>query len=103
MNPLCYLFLLYVFFVLFVSSIDIVNLLLHTDSVLGETCIVPSGASSGDDSPAVLATFHKCGQNGRVVFGDSETYNIGKIMNTTELLHCEIDLKGRLLVRSYYS
>lgn len=73
--------------------------LLHTNSVQGETCIVPSGALSGDDSPAVLAAFQQCGQNGKIVFGDNMTYNIGKIMNTTSLLNCEIDLKGKLLVR----
>lgn len=67
-------------------------------SVNGETCLVPHNVSNGDDTAAILTAFQRCGKNGKIIFEEHKTYNVGQIMNTTNLLNCEIDLKGTLLV-----
>jgi galacturan 1,4-alpha-galacturonidase len=64
----------------------------------GETCVVPDAAPDGDDAPAILNAFQRCGENGKIVFEKNKTYHVGRIMNTTNLINCEIDLKGTLLV-----
>jgi galacturan 1,4-alpha-galacturonidase len=69
-----------------------------TTLVHGEICIVPHDAPNGDDTPAVLAAFQRCGRNGKIKFEESKVYNINQVMNTTNLFNCEIDLKGTLLV-----
>ncbi|KAJ5758495.1 exopolygalacturonase B [Penicillium odoratum] len=60
-------------------------------------CLVPAGNSTEiDDVPAILQALRKCGNGGRVIFGNT-TYHINSVMNTTWLDDVEIDIKGTLL------
>jgi hypothetical protein len=65
--------------------------------VSGENCVVRSKSDGGDDTPALLDAFKRCGQDGTIALPD-QTYHINQVMNTTELKNCKIDLKGTLLV-----
>ncbi|KAG9090963.1 hypothetical protein FRC07_011973 [Ceratobasidium sp. 392] len=62
----------------------------------GSECILTAGGAGVDDSPAILNAFKQCGHNGRIVFQNS-TYHIEKVMNTTGLVNCVVDIKGTLL------
>ncbi|KAG8727045.1 hypothetical protein FRC12_022853 [Ceratobasidium sp. 428] len=62
----------------------------------GSQCILTPGGAGVDDSPAILNAFKQCGQNGHIVFQNT-TYHIEKVMNTTGLLNCVVDIKGTLL------
>jgi hypothetical protein len=62
-------------------------------------CVVQPSSAGGDDAPAIVAAFHKCGQNGKVIF-TNHTYHINSVMNTTGLSNCHIELHGTLLVRA---
>lgn len=63
-------------------------------------CVVQaSGDASIDDAGAIVQAFEDCGKGGRVIFPKG-TYHINSVMNTTGLENCEVQLHGRLLVRS---
>ncbi|KAG9076908.1 hypothetical protein FS749_011239, partial [Ceratobasidium sp. UAMH 11750] len=59
-------------------------------------CILTPGGAGVDDSPAILDAFKQCGHNGHIVFQNT-TYHIEKVMNTTGLVNCVVDIKGTLL------
>jgi galacturan 1,4-alpha-galacturonidase len=63
----------------------------------GSECILTPGGAGVDDSPAILAAFRQCGHNGHIVFQNT-TYHIERVMNTTGLVNCVVDIKGTLLV-----
>jgi hypothetical protein len=67
-----------------------------------ETCTIQPRKDGSDDSPAILSAFAKCGHGGRVVFLH-ETYHIARVMNTTGLRDCQIDIQGTLLVGLYFA
>ncbi|KAG8741328.1 hypothetical protein FRC10_002990 [Ceratobasidium sp. 414] len=64
-------------------------------------CILTPGGEGVDDSPAILDAFKQCGHNGHIVFQNT-TYHIEKVMNTTGLVNCVVDIKGTLLVGGSY-
>ena len=62
----------------------------------GTTCYVfPESLTHGgqpvDDTPSILQAFDLCGINGSVVLTDN-TFNIDQVMNTTNLLNCDVSL-----------
>jgi galacturan 1,4-alpha-galacturonidase len=63
----------------------------------GSECILTPGGTGVDDSPAILDAFQQCGHNGHIVFQNT-TYHIERVMNTTGLVNCVVDIKGTLLV-----
>jgi hypothetical protein len=63
----------------------------------GSKCILTPGGAGVDDSPAILDAFRKCGHNGHIIFQNT-TYHIERVMNTTGLVNCVVDIKGTLLV-----
>lgn len=48
-----------------------------------------------DDTPSILQAFELCGTNGSVIFTNN-TFNVDQIMNTTNLLNCNVSLQGEL-------
>lgn len=54
------------------------------------------GGHPVDDTPSILQAFELCGTNGSVIFTD-HTFNIDQVMNTTNLLNCDVSLHGELL------
>ncbi|KAH7334787.1 glycoside hydrolase family 28 protein, partial [Rhizoctonia solani] len=59
-------------------------------------CTLTPGGAGVDDSQAILEAFSQCGQNGHVVFQNA-TYHIERVMNTTGLTNCTVDIRGTLL------
>ncbi|KAF1990884.1 glycoside hydrolase family 28 protein [Aulographum hederae CBS 113979] len=49
-----------------------------------------------DDTPSVLQAFELCGINGTIIF-TKNTFNMFQIMNTTNLLNCNVEIQGELL------
>ena len=67
----------------------------------GTTCYVypESLVYSGqpvDDTPSILQAFDLCGINGSVVFTD-DTFYVDQVMNTTNLLNCNVGVYGTLI------
>ena len=48
-----------------------------------------------DDTPSILQAFELCGTNGSVIF-TNYTFNVAQVMNTTNLLNCNVSLQGEL-------
>jgi polygalacturonase len=48
-----------------------------------------------DDAPSIHQAFDLCGINGTVIFSDN-TFNINSVLNTTNLLNCDVSLRGEL-------
>lgn len=71
---------------------------LVTPSRQNNVCEVPSNEDGSDDSAAIHEAFEECGQGGTIVFSNT-TYHVEKVLNTTGLEDCRIELKGTLLVR----
>jgi galacturan 1,4-alpha-galacturonidase len=63
----------------------------------GSTCILTPGGEGVDDSPAIIDAFSQCGHNGHIIFQNA-TFHIERVMNTTGLRNCVVDIKGTLLV-----
>ena len=63
----------------------------------GSQCVLTPGGVGVDDSAAILDAFAQCGHNGHIVFQNA-TYHIERVMNTTGLRNCTVDIKGTLLV-----
>ncbi|GAB7363863.1 hypothetical protein MBLNU230_g4427t1 [Neophaeotheca triangularis] len=59
-------------------------------------CVVPSMPNGGDSSPAIIEAFQKCGKNGKVIF-KNETYHVDRVMETTGLENCEVEVHGTLI------
>ena len=54
------------------------------------------GGQPVDDTPSILEAFNLCGINGTVILTDN-TFHIDQIMNTTNLLNCNVDIYGTLI------
>jgi hypothetical protein len=63
----------------------------------GSQCTLAPGGEGIDDSRAIIDAFDQCGQNGHVVFQNA-TYYIERVLNTTGLVNCTVDIQGTLLV-----
>ena len=48
-----------------------------------------------DDAPHIQKAFDLCGTNGTVIFTE-DTFNIQTVLNTTNLLNCNVHIKGEL-------
>ncbi|KAJ5820040.1 hypothetical protein N7474_005631 [Penicillium riverlandense] len=48
-----------------------------------------------DDAPSIHQAFNLCGINCTVIFSDN-TFNINSVLNTTNLLNCDVSLRGEL-------
>lgn len=48
-----------------------------------------------DDSPSIQQAFELCGINGSIIFTE-HLFNVDQVMNTTNLLNCNIELHGEL-------
>ncbi|CAE6538634.1 unnamed protein product [Rhizoctonia solani] len=62
----------------------------------GTQCTLTPGGEGVDDSQAIIDAFDQCGHNGHVVFQNT-TYHIERVMNTTGLFNCTVDIQGTLL------
>jgi hypothetical protein len=71
---------------------------LVTPSRQDTVCEVAANEDGSDDSDAIHGAFEHCGQGGTIVFTNT-TYHVEKVLNTTGLKDCKIELKGTLLVR----
>ena len=49
-----------------------------------------------DDTPSILQAFDLCGINGSVILTNN-TFNIDQVMNTTNLLNCDVSLYGDMI------
>lgn len=49
-----------------------------------------------DDTPSILQAFDLCGINGSVILTD-HTFHIDQVMNTTNLLNCDVSLFGEMV------
>lgn len=49
-----------------------------------------------DYSPSILKAFELCGINGSVILPDEKFY-INQVMNTTNLLNCDVSIYGELI------
>jgi len=49
-----------------------------------------------DDTPSVQQAFELCGTNGTVIF-TGHTFHMHQVMNTTNLLNCDIEIQGELV------
>lgn len=49
-----------------------------------------------DDTPSILQAFDLCGINGSVILTDN-TFTIDQVMNTTNLLNCDVSLLGEMV------
>ncbi|CAG8026859.1 unnamed protein product [Penicillium salamii] len=64
------------------------------------SCSIKSGGSNAtDDAPAILEAFKQCGRNGRVIF-EPTTYYVNSVMNISWLENVDIEIHGKLLVRT---
>ena len=48
-----------------------------------------------DDAPAIHQAFDLCGIDGSVIFSNN-TFNINSVLNTTNLVNCDVSLRGEL-------
>ncbi|CAE6472427.1 unnamed protein product [Rhizoctonia solani] len=62
----------------------------------GSECVITPGGEGVDDSQAIIDAFGQCGHNGQIEFQNA-TYHIERVMNTTGLVNCTVDIKGTLL------
>ncbi|KAL1961508.1 hypothetical protein VTN77DRAFT_1649 [Rasamsonia byssochlamydoides] len=54
------------------------------------------GGQPADDSPSILKAFELCGINGSVILPNEKFY-INQVMNTTNLLNCDVSIYGELI------
>ena len=67
----------------------------------GSSCTVypepPSDSGQPqDDAPSILQAFQDCGANGNVVLTDN-LFHINQVMNTTNLVNCDVSLYGEMI------
>jgi galacturan 1,4-alpha-galacturonidase len=67
----------------------------------GTECYVfPESTTHGgqpvDDTPSILQAFDLCGINGSVILSN-ETFHVNQVMNTTNLLNCDVSIYGELI------
>ncbi|QKX53026.1 uncharacterized protein TRUGW13939_00097 [Talaromyces rugulosus] len=48
-----------------------------------------------DDAPSILQAFDICGKDGNVIF-TNHTFNVNSVLNTTNLVNCDVSLQGEL-------
>lgn len=66
----------------------------------GTTCeIYPEALTHNgqavDDAPSIHQAFDLCGINGTVIFTNN-TFNVNSVLNTTNLINCDVSLRGEL-------
>lgn len=49
-----------------------------------------------DDTPSIMKAFELCGTNGSVIFSNEKFY-VNQVMNTTNLLNCDVSIYGELI------
>ncbi len=54
------------------------------------------GGQPVDDTPSILQAFELCGINGSIILTDN-TFHINQVMNTTNLLNCDVSLYGEMI------
>ena len=67
----------------------------------GSDCYVyPESLTDGsqpvDDTPSVLQAFELCGINGSVTMTEGNHFYIDQVMNTTNLLNCDVNILGEM-------
>ena len=66
----------------------------------GHACLVyPESSNDGtpsDDTPNILLAFEKCGKDASIVFTEG-TFHIKQVMNTTNLVNCNVSLYGEMI------
>ncbi|KAJ5191350.1 uncharacterized protein N7498_010335 [Penicillium cinerascens] len=67
----------------------------------GSTCtLYPESLNNDgqaiDDAPSIHKAFDLCGHDGQVIFPANHTFNINSVMNTTNLVNCDVTLRGEL-------
>ena len=50
-----------------------------------------------DDTPSILQAFELCGTNGSVILTENNTFHINQVMNTTNLLNCDVSILGEMV------
>ncbi|KAF3179003.1 hypothetical protein TWF751_001012 [Orbilia oligospora] len=59
-------------------------------------CTPASGASSGNDSPAITSAFTTCGNGGTIVIPEGVTYYLKDSVNFTGCANCDFQIEGTL-------
>ncbi|KAF3218881.1 hypothetical protein TWF191_008086 [Orbilia oligospora] len=59
-------------------------------------CTPASGASSGNDSPAITSAFTTCGNGGTIVIPEGVTYYLKDSINFTGCANCDFQIEGTL-------
>ncbi|GLI79733.1 hypothetical protein PoHVEF18_008074 [Penicillium ochrochloron] len=49
-----------------------------------------------DDAPSIQKAFELCGTDGKVIFAADHVFNVNSVMNTTNLVNCDVSLRGEL-------
>ena len=57
---------------------------------------VEDAGQTVDDAPSVIQAFQQCGTNGSVILTNN-TFHINSVMNTTNLLNCDVSLYGEMI------
>ena len=70
----------------------------RADSVLvpRAICTPASGATSGDDAPAIAAAIKSCGAGGTIVLPAGVTYNLKTMLDFTGCVNCDFQIEGLL-------
>ncbi|EPS34321.1 putative rhamnogalacturonan alpha-L-rhamnopyranohydrolase [Penicillium oxalicum 114-2] len=55
-----------------------------------------NGGQPVDDAPSIEEAFELCGHDGKVVFAANHVFNVNSVMNTTNLVNCDVSLRGEL-------
>lgn len=90
------IFSCFLLFFAFVASIGVATAQVSLQPG-GKVChLSPSG---GDDSDNLLKAFHQCGHDGKIIFAP-EKFLINKVLKTTGLKNCQVDIGSATLVFS---
>jgi galacturan 1,4-alpha-galacturonidase len=65
-------------------------------------CTVKANGHQKDDVPNILEAFHRCGNGGRIVFPEDETYWIGTRLNPI-VNDVSIEWRGKWTVSTLHS
>lgn len=72
------------------------------DSITRKTCTVKANGNKQDDVPNILEAFQNCGNGGKIVFPENESYWIATKLNPI-LENVEIEWRGEWTVCSLFS
>ena len=56
-----------------------------------------NGGHPVDDTPSVLQAFDLCGVNGTITMTEGNTFYIDQVMNTTNLVNCDLNILGEMI------